>query len=549
MSVRVAACRLLWTGLLAAMAAGIPAGGGAWAEPIDDVRAGFGGAVALRAAFDEVLPEPAAEPSAELAGSPDPVPSATEPVETGSIAVPAEPPLAPVTFTQAEILAGAIETRLADPKLPLPPRLSRRDRDALAAFYKAASHRPLWLADRDWTSQARGLTARLALAAEDALDPAAYPIPALAPAGRAFTPADLAEAELKLSAAAFLYARDARGGRLDPARLSPNMTPTLDLPPLAAVLAPLAGADDPGEVLLAFNPAYPGYRALRRKLADLRSNRPAGPLVASGRPTADRRASAVRSIAIISDMDEPPPSPAPPGGARLEADIVANMERWRWLPATVAPRYVAVNVPEFQLRLMEGGHVALEARVITGKPDTPTPIVSGELDRAVVNPSWHIPPSIMKNEILPGLARDPGYAARRGYEVIRRGDVVSVRQPPGERNALGFIKFLFPNNHAVYLHDTPNRNLFASGRRAFSHGCVRVDQPFRLAEAVLGREWSEPRLKRLIGQGERAIRLPEKLPVHLTYFTVEADGYGGVRTFEDLYGYHRRVRVALGLGA
>jgi murein L,D-transpeptidase YcbB/YkuD len=159
-----------------------------------------------------------------------------------------------------------------------------------------------------------------------------------------------------------------------------------------------------------------------------------------------------------------------------------------------------------------------------------------------------VPPSILKNEFLPRLAADPLYAAKRGYEVIRRNGQIAVRQPPGERNALGFIKFMFPNQHAVYLHDTPNRGLFSAERRAFSHGCVRVDQPFRLADVVLGAAWSESRLRSLIGRGERTINLPERLPVHLTYFTTTVDERGALRSIEDLYGVNRRVRVALGLG-
>lgn len=530
MSVRAAAWWLLGSGLLAGFGQS-----GARAEPTFAVE----GAPVLRAAFIEVAPEPAAP-------APPPVPLPHVEPDPGPVAIPAGPPAMPqATAVVVDPLPAAIEARLADARLAWPPRLSARERAALAAAYRASGHRALWITDRGWTARGQALAARLAAADEDALDPAAYPVPTLAPSGRADTPADLAEAELKLSALAVLYARDARGGRLEPSRLSPLITPKLDLPGPDAVLARLAGGPDPGEALRTFNPPYPGYRALRDKLAELRANRPAGPLA---RALPDRRASAGRTIAVLGEIDGPSPAAAP-GGARLEADIVANMERWRWLPAEIAPRYIAVNVPEFQLRLLEEGRVTHEARVIVGKAETPTPIVSGLMGQAVVNPSWYIPPSIMKNEILPGLARDPDYATRRGYEVIRRGGLVTVRQPPGERNALGFIKFLFPNDHSVYIHDTPNRSLFGSGRRAFSHGCVRVDQPFRLAEAVLGRDWGEARLKRLIGHGERSLPIAEKLPVHLTYFTVEVDPYGGVRSFEDLYGFHRRVRVALGLGA
>jgi murein L,D-transpeptidase YcbB/YkuD len=156
----------------------------------------------------------------------------------------------------------------------------------------------------------------------------------------------------------------------------------------------------------------------------------------------------------------------------------------------------------------------------------------------------------MKNDILPGLARDPDYAAKRGYEVIRRGNAVTVRQPPGERNALGHVKFMFPNRHAVYLHDTPGRHLFARQERALSHGCVRVEHPLRLASAILtegvGPEWTESRLRGMVGYGERMIRLTQKVPVHLTYFTQQVDASGQLVSFDDIYGFNRLVRQALG---
>jgi murein L,D-transpeptidase YcbB/YkuD len=207
-------------------------------------------------------------------------------------------------------------------------------------------------------------------------------------------------------------------------------------------------------------------------------------------------------------------------------------------------RHVFVNVPEFKLRLMKDGRAIHEARVIVGKPETPTPLFSDEMDHAIVNPSWYVPPSIFKNE----FNSDPYLAASRGYDVIQgRNGAITVRQPPGERNALGFVKFMFPNKHAVYLHDTPNRRLFAAEKRAMSHGCVRLDQPFRFGEFVLGSEWTEARLKSLIGRGERTIRLPQKIPVHLAHFTAFVDDKGELRQFADLYGVSSKVRAALGM--
>jgi murein L,D-transpeptidase YcbB/YkuD len=205
-------------------------------------------------------------------------------------------------------------------------------------------------------------------------------------------------------------------------------------------------------------------------------------------------------------------------------------------------RHVWVNVPEYKLRLMKDGRPVHEARVVVGKPETPTPLFSDEMDHAIVNPSWYVPPSIFKNE----FNSDPGLAAARGYDVIYgKNGAVTVRQPPGERNALGFVKFMFPNKHAVYLHDTPSRRLFAAETRAFSHGCVRLDQPFRFGEFVLGSEWTEARLKSLIGKGERRINLPEKVPVHLTHFTLLVDDKGELRHIADLYGVNGKVRAAL----
>jgi murein L,D-transpeptidase YcbB/YkuD len=237
-----------------------------------------------------------------------------------------------------------------------------------------------------------------------------------------------------------------------------------------------------------------------------------------------------------------------PSPAHLEGDLVANMERWRWLPRDMGTKNITVNVPEYRLRLTENGRVIHQTRVIVGKAESQTPIFSETMKYLVVNPSWNVPPSILKKEFLPALAADPDYAARKGYRIIRRGNSIAVQQPPGERNALGWVKFMFPNNYAVYLHDTPNRSLFSADRRAFSHGCVRVEQPFELAEEIVGAQgWPEAKLRGLIGKGERTIHLRDPLPVHLTYFTLSVDETGETRAFEDIYGLNRKVRVALGI--
>ena len=464
------------------------------------------------------MPVPEVAPAvqaADAAPAAEPAPS-HQVAETSSVAKP---------LSGAEALAAAIQRKVAEATLPLPPKFPARDREGLAAAY--ASGQPIWIKDGAFNPAAEAVIARLARADEDGLEPGDYPVPTLA--GSAASPADLAEAELKLSAAAYLYARDARGGRIEPNRLGGLITPKLDLPGVERVLATLAASDDAGAALQGFNPRYPGYAALREKLADIRAHRPA----ANARH--QRAGTVVATTAGIGGLSSR-------WSPRLESDLLANMERWRWLPSRVGERYILVNIPEYRLRLIDDERVVHEARVITGTPSTPTPVFSDLMDHAIVNPSWFVPPSILKKMNVES-------AAKQGYHVTQRRGVTSVRMPPGPRNALGYIKFMFPNDHAVYLHDTPNRGLFGSSNRALSHGCVRVQNPFELAGRILGPQWTESRLKGMIGYGERMIKLDERLPIHLSYFTHYVDEYGELRTFGDVYGHNARVRRALGLGA
>jgi murein L,D-transpeptidase YcbB/YkuD len=233
---------------------------------------------------------------------------------------------------------------------------------------------------------------------------------------------------------------------------------------------------------------------------------------------------------------------------QLEGEIISNMERWRWLPRDLGATRVEVNIPDYQVKVTRNEKVVHRARVIVGKVETQTPIFSDSMEYLVVNPYWNVPPSILRKEMLPAFQKDPGYFTKRGYEVVQRGGQMSVRQPPGERNALGQIKFMFPNDHAVYLHDTPSRALFANPRRAYSHGCVRVEKPFALAQALLPPDWSEERLRKMVGgRNEKTVRLASHIPVHLQYFTIFTDEIGKLEVREDIYGHSRKVRTALGL--
>jgi L,D-transpeptidase YcbB len=188
----------------------------------------------------------------------------------------------------------------------------------------------------------------------------------------------------------------------------------------------------------------------------------------------------------------------------------------------------------------------LQSRIIVGKADTQTPFFSDEMDHIVVNPSWYIPPGILKRE---PKYLNPGYAAARGYEIrTNRNGVTTVRVPPSSSNALGNVKFMFPNKHSVYLHDTPNRSLFNARVKTLSNGCVRVENPMRLAALLFaGQGISEDRFIRMQGGGERRMNLPEKMPVHLGYFTLTIGADGALERHPDVYGHTLRLRQLLGL--
>ena len=496
------------------------------------------------------------------------------------------PDAAPVTaLMQADVFRMAVAGLFADDAAMREMRVSGKDREALSAYYAKAERPLIWARDGAWSPAASGAMERLRAADEDGLDPADYALPDRGLRKDA-PPAQWAKSDVKLSLAAIRYARDARGARIDLARLSALVTPKLSLPAVDEVLSRVSAAGDAGGALESYNPPHAGYRALKERLAQLRESHPSQPSVRLPKgPTLrvgmkDPRVPLIRArFNLAKDSDNQtiyderlasavaafqkekglpntgvlnPQTVAAlsgPSVAQRQSELIANMERWRWLPADLGQRHIMVNVPEYRLQVVEGRNVVHQARVIVGKEQSQTPIFSENMKYLVVNPSWTIPPSIMKKEILPALANDPYYAARKGYKIIRRGDRISVQQPPGERNALGFVKFMFPNQHAVYLHDTPNRNLFSAGKRAFSHGCVRVDKPFELAEEIMGKDgkWTEEKLRGLIGKGERYVNLTNPLPVHLTYFTLAVDEKGEVKRFDDIYGLDRKVRAALNL--
>ena len=238
----------------------------------------------------------------------------------------------------------------------------------------------------------------------------------------------------------------------------------------------------------------------------------------------------------------------------------ANMERLRWLPRNLGRRHIFVNQASYKLQVVDNGRTVWRTKVIVGKPKNQTSFFSDVMESVVFNPYWGVPQSIIVNEMLPKLQNDPGYLDRQGYEVLSpSGRKISsynvdwwqyydkvpygVRQPPGRRNALGEVKFLFPNKHAIYMHDTPTKKLFTRNERAFSHGCVRVKNPRELVNAVLG--WDQYRIASTISTGRNTkVPLDRKFNVHLTYFTAWPDSSGEIKYVRDVYGRDSRIELA-----
>lgn len=246
------------------------------------------------------------------------------------------------------------------------------------------------------------------------------------------------------------------------------------------------------------------------------------------------------------------------------AQIALNLERWRQDVEKLGERYILVNIPAFSLNVVTHDHTALSMRVIVGKPDQRTPIFHATMTYLVLNPYWEVPPNIARREILPAIYKDPTYLEKHNMQVMEgwgsEAQVIEAaaidwsetapttlqyrfRQGPGKQNALGRVKFKFPNLFNVYLHDTSTPSLFAKPRRAFSHGCIRVEKPIELATYLLQDQpvWSRKRILAAIAQGaERRVNLLTPIPVHIVYRTAWVDAAGAVQFRPDLYGYDKK---------
>jgi murein L,D-transpeptidase YcbB/YkuD len=530
-------------------------------------------------------PAKAAEPAAPAAIAATPPAATAAPVPDAAAATPPDDKDLDKAKTATVVPADPVAEKLRDLiTSKLDRYMDRKNRPAIEAFYAARSFAPLWVESGVVSERAKSVMDRLRQADADGLDPSDYRIPDFAAASG---PDGLADAELKLSASVLTYARHAQTGRIHYSRVSGDIIFTLTYPEPADVLTHLADAKDAGEVLGSYNPPHPGYKALRAKLAEARGRSgdtgPAriasGPVLKVGMQ--DPRVPQLRErLEVIADAADSTYDKAlaeavkkfqrqhelsPTGtltgatvdalnGPRRDRDvdiIIANMERWRWLPRDLGKAHVMVNIPDYTLRVVSHGSVIWRTRVVVGKPSMPTPLLSEPMRFITVNPTWNVPPSIVQNEYLPALAQDPTAMERIGLKVdYNRDGTVHIYQPPGDRNALGRIRFNFPNKFLVYQHDTPDKYLFANDKRAYSHGCMRVQDPLKYGEVLLSiarpkEGYTADRLQHMFGSAEQNIDFPVPIPVHLTYQTAYVDDAGKLVIREDIYGRDARMIAML----
>jgi L,D-transpeptidase YcbB len=481
---------------------------------------------------------------------PDLAPSAAAPVEPSPPDIPppvvydptAGPPLSPVQSALQAAMARLV-TR-GDRRNPLGSGDWRAARGAIAAFYAGRFYAPVWVSENGLTDKGRAALAQVKRASDDGLNLSAFALPRDLKSG--LEPDAIAEAETTIASAVAVYAEQATGSRVVPSHVSPAIFARPSVVDPGTALLETSTAADPAQRLADFNPPQRGYRALRDELKRLEA------------PAVARR----RTRALTADLDPDPlldpetdatprrikralnadihPASVSPVSARQRVAILANMEMWRWEPRDMGERRIEVNLADFSVAVVEGDRVIHQARVIVGKPETPTPIFSNVMRYVLINPSWQVPDSIIKKEMMSKL----GALGRRGYEVKSVGGRLTVRQLPGDDNALGHFAFMFPNDHAIYLHDTPSKELFDEEARAFSHGCIRVEDPQSLAVLVLGGEstgWTDERIEAAIGEKERTVFLPRPLPIHIEYFTDFVDEFGDLKERPDVYGLIRKV--------
>jgi murein L,D-transpeptidase YcbB/YkuD len=445
-------------------------------------------------------------------------------------------PASPALSSEDLALAGEIKTLVEGKLSQFVPR--EHDRAGVLAFYQGRNFAPLWIVSGKPAPRTEQVKAFLQGVSAEGLNPADYPTPSFSETD----PQKLAANELALTNAVLTFARHASLGRVAFTRVSGAVYFDQKAPAPAGVLGQIAESNDVRATLDLFNPQSPQYKALKAELAAIRN----------GKSVVNESATLPEAPAKNGKAGKKHHREATAGPAHAKSPstdvILANMERWRWMPHELGPTYVMVNIPDYTLKVVQDGKTVWSTKIVVGKPGShATPLFTETMKYITVNPTWNVPPSIIRNEYLPALARDPGALARIGLQVSHNADgSIRIFQPPGERNALGRIRFNFPNRFLVYQHDTPDKHLFNQATRAYSHGCMRVQNPDQYAEVLLGitqpgEHYTAAKVRSMYGHGERNITLKTPIPVYITYQTAYADNAGKFQTRADIYGLDRDV--------
>jgi murein L,D-transpeptidase YcbB/YkuD len=474
----------------------------------------------------QVQPMPEAVPAAPEAspapaspeGSPDAMPDAAPLAATPQPDVPADP------------VVTSIRAMLADPALR--KDIDADDLAALEAFYAARSA-PLWITDMGFSTRAQAALFEIEKAGEWGLDATAFELPL--PAALPGTPEAQALAELKLDLAVLKYARHARGGRFSPPKISSLFDQVPPVRDPKRVLAEMEASSAPDDYLRSLHPTHEQFVRLRD--------------------------------ALIKARGETNGEEAKPAGNDVAAKrLLINMERWRWMPETLGSLYVLNNSAAFMLYVVKGNETIFRDKILVGTIGYATPVFSADMKTIVFNPDWIAPPTVVKENILPHLQSKrfsilrshrlfvsyqgkPVDATRVDWNRVN-GMAYTFSQKTGPHNNLGKIKFLYPNRHTVYMHDTlpVRKKYFKQPVRMIGHECVRMEQPLRFAEVLLAEAngTSAARVKELWDKSDNGtVAIGRTLPVHMVYFTAVADDDGKVETVADVYGLDRKMAVAM----
>lgn len=476
--------------------------------------------------------------------------------------------------------------------------------EAIASFYASRNHAPIWTGQDDAPRRAE-LFEALATADDHALAPARYGASALMAALRnAVTEGDRGRVEVAMTRAYLTWAHDLSGGMLDPAKVDAGIVREITRPDPAVLLAGISG-DQAATFLHGLAPKSPEYARLMRARFELseavrtdawgselapralaQGAEGAGVIALRDRLAAMgymgdsatasydarlrqavQRFQADHGLKATGNADATTIAEINIGPEARLASVTVAMERLRWMGnAPLGPRHIWVNLPEMAAKIVDDGQVVFQTRAVIGKdvPDQRTPEFSDQMQYMVVNPSWSVPRSITTKEYLPLLQRNPNAVSH--FQVVdRNGRVVprnavnfaaysarsfpyALRQPPSDGNALGKVKFMFPNTHNIYLHDTPAKSLFDNDVRAYSHGCIRLSEPFDFAYALLARQTDDPQgtfRSHLDSNRESRVNLDVNVPIHLVYFTAWPNAKGRMTWRPDVYGRDAAIFAAL----